>query len=95
MDTDPSTEEALALPAKLTLSAPIVSAAVVTSGVVEVSLTTALALLPRAEIVIVFASVSESATRATAMVALPSTPIVAVPETAPPTISADSTPVSA
>jgi hypothetical protein len=89
----PSTLEFEEFPAKLTLFAPVVRAAVVVSTVWDVSFTTALAVEPSAFIVIVLVSVRASAVSDTAIVADPSIPIVAVPETAPPTMSADSTPV--
>ena len=91
----PSIVDARVLPEKSTVLVAVVRAEAMTSAVVEVSFTTTLAVEPSAVIVIVFASVKASATNEMAIVAVPSTPIVAVPETAPPVISADSTPVSA
>ncbi len=84
--------ESEALPAKLTVSVPILNAAAVTSAVVDVSLTVTVAVLPRAFKVIVLASVNASATSETVTTAEPSIPIVAVPDNVPPVTSAASTP---
>ena len=83
----PSFTEALAL------LAAVVRLNSRTSAVVEVSFTTTELDDPSAVRVIVFASVSESATNETTTVAKPSTPSEAEPDRVPPTTSAASTPV--